>query len=158
MSSTSSRPGLSPNISHPLRPAPVQNAGGAGERRSAMRWHRASRSTHRVGIFNRPGGSSCGGRLRGRAAQPYGPIRFSRPASDSPQDDAGRRGCEIFGLGPQHRRTPPGHSPGRAIRYSTCGRSSSPGGTVTSSKSLSGTWARPRRSMARRDGRLIAEV
>ncbi|MGK9230065.1 glycosyltransferase [Inquilinus limosus] len=62
--------------------------------------HRASRSTHPVGIFNRPKGSSCGGRLRRRAAQPYVPIRISRPApaSDSPQDDAGRRGCEIAGL------------------------------------------------------------
>ncbi len=45
-------------------------------------------------MFNRPGGSPCGGRLRAPAARPYVPIRSSRPAPsfDSPQGDAGRKG------------------------------------------------------------------
>jgi hypothetical protein len=61
---------------------------------------RPSRSTQPGAIFSRPFGSHCGGRLRARAAQPYGPIRFSRPAPvfDSPQRDAGRKEYEKCGL------------------------------------------------------------
>jgi len=77
-----------------------QMADGPGENRSAMWGHRARLSTQHVSHLTPPFRSRSAGHRLCRAAQPYDPIRFSRPSlpSDSAERDAGAHPCEKGGL------------------------------------------------------------